>query len=538
MKNYVLIGFILLCFTAQSQSVEENIPSNTSMVFEINSPALTKAVPFDELEKSEFGQEMIEELSKLFEKEIKSFDEIGIRTTESSYIFLDKENAQFNLVFLFPIKDKALIEKVMEANRFEIEDLGSHYAASDPSGTLFFWNDKLLTIIQNLEGNDSTKPVANYLSKAPKSILSNASYKKQADENATFSFWIDDISNSLPEISGILGNMSRELNDKNMSSLYKGYESLSMKMYLDATESRLTTEMSFNDDISKSYRSIFNQKINASFFEYTDLKNCLGYLSMNVNVQNFLTEYPAILNNQLMALPEAHEYKDEIDLGMVLFSTLLDEEAVGNIIKGDMLFVLSDLSEKEVEYTTYEYDSNYQSVPIKKTKLEKVPDFVYMASVKESKLSRATINYLLTKEQIEDQGGFYKIALNKSVPVDLFMVIKNDILFLGTSIDRFRAISTGTYKANVPGDFKNHINNNQVAFYAGIRQATTSISLSDFASEKSYMQAKELIEGSPDVFFTAEKFKKNTVKGNLVIKTPKGFSSGLTYLLHVFEELK
>jgi len=538
MKNYILIGFLLLSFTAHSQGVELNIPSNASMVFEINSPALIKAAPYEELEKSDFGKEMIFKLSKLFQQNVKSFNEIGILTSESSYIFLDQSTDQPTLVFLFPIKDKDLVERAIIFNRYNIEEADGYHFSSGPGGQSFYWNDKLLTIVQHLNKNSQVVPTQNYLSKATKSISSNPSYKKQKDENATFSFWIGDMSSALPKLTGALGNMSNELNDKMMSSLYEGYESLSMKMYLNKNESRLATEMSFNESVSSAYRNISKQKYNAEFFEYVDLKNCLGYFSSNINVKSLLTEYPAILNNQLEALPESNKYKSEIDLGMVLFSTLLDEEAVGDIIKGDMLFVLSDISEKEVEYTDYEYDSTYQRKEVTKTKIERVPDFIYMASLKDGKLSKATISYLLNKQLIEKQGSYYKIVPNKSVPVDLFMMIKNDILFIGTSVDRFRAISAGKYKAQVPSKFKDHINDNQVAFYAGVSKAEASLSVSDFPNKKRFAQFKNLFKDSPDVFFTAEKFKKNSAKGSVVIKTPKGHTSGLTYLLHLIEELK
>lgn len=536
MKNYLLIALLFVSVAANSQNLELNIPSNASIVFEINSPGLTKAVPFAELEKSSFGKKMIAELSKMFEKDINSFDEIGINPSASSYIFLDHDNNQSNLVYLFPIKDKNLIRKVMEQNQFQITDEASHQVALG-GGQTFFWNDNQLTVVQFLNGKQEGVIAPNYFSPAKNSISSNLSYKKHQDEEATFSFWIDNISNSLPKISGQLGKINNQLNDKMMSSMYDGYESLSMKLFLQKSETRLTSELSFNERVSSAYQKISKQKYNSEFFEYVDLKNCLGYFSSNVNITSLLTEYPTILRNQLIALPESNKYKDEIDLGLTLFSTLLDEDAIGELIKGDMLFVLSDLSEKEVEYTAYEYDSAYNSIEVIKTKTEKVPDFISMASVKEGKLSKQLISYLLNKKVIEQQDGFYKIG-DKSMPVDVFFMIKNDILFIGTSVDRFRAISTGKFKAKVPSNFRTHIEDNQIAFYAGVSKAESSISASDFPNDKIYTQTKNLIKGSPDVYMTAEKFQNNSAKGTVVIKTPKGYDSGLTYLLHVFEELK
>ncbi len=538
MKRLLLIGFLFVHIVAQSQNLQQNIPSNAAMIVELNTPAVIKAVPFGELEKSSYGQEVLGELSKLLEHKIESFDDLGVQTTSSSYMFLDKNNNQLRLVYLFPIKGDELIQKTLNKERLEIEDAGNYKFHISRSGILFSWTNSILSIVLDLYNSSEFEVTRNYLSPISTPIAGNAAYQKEQDPEAAFSFWVEDVSTSVAEIGDLVEVLNRQFSNKMMASYYKGYKSASMKLYLGSSETKLSTEIVFSDDLSNVYRKIAKQKYNSQFFKYVDLENCLGYFSSNVNVESFLTAYPTILGEQLAAMPSSEEYKDELNLGMSLFSTLLDEKAVGEIVKGDMLIVVSEISNKNVEYTTYEYDSSYNRIPITKSKMEKVPEFIVMASTKEGNLTTKTINYLLNKKLIERQDIFYKIASSRSIPFELYLMIKNDVLFIGTSKKQFHSISQDNYNARVPKEIKKHITDNQIALYAGINKVGPSLLESDFRNEKEYAQTTELLSKSPDIIMTAEKFKKNTAKGTVIIKTPAGYTSGLIYLLSVLDELK
>ena len=144
----------------------------------------------------------------------------------------------------------------------------------------------------------------------------------------------------------------------------------------------------------------------------------------------------------------------------------------------------------------------------------------------------------MKKKLIERLDNFYRIAGSRSIPFPLYIMIKDDIFFLGTSIDQFRSIAANKFTAKVPREYRRHIQKNQVAFYAGISKAARSLDPADFNSENQFLKTRSLLSRSPDMYMTAEKFKGNSSSGSVVIKTPPGYTSGLTYLLNLGEEFK
>src|SRR3546814_11926467 len=74
------------------------------------------------------------------------------------------------------------------------------------------------------------------------------------------------------------------------------------------------------------------------------------------------------------------QYEADIALGADLVSLLLDEAAIANVAKGDALFVLNGIAEREVPYISYEYDDDYNYMEVEKIKMETIPDFLLMFS--------------------------------------------------------------------------------------------------------------------------------------------------------------
>ena len=166
------------------------------------------------------------------------------------------------------------------------------------------------------------------------------------------------------------------------------------------------------------------------------------------------------------------------------------------------------------------------------TKTEQVPDFIFMASTMEGKLTEATMAILMKNQLVEQVGGFYKIKSGESVPFDIYMVIKNDILFIGSNESQFQSIISNRTISNSSSELMNHIRGNQMAVYAAPKKAGSLVNSPDVPKE-----TKDILENSPDMLLTVGKMKGNISSGSFTIKTPGGYKNGMSYILSFVEEL-
>ncbi|MDH5598494.1 MAG: hypothetical protein OEY34_05190, partial [Cyclobacteriaceae bacterium] len=199
---------------------------------------------------------------------------------------------------------------------------------------------------------------------------------------------------------------------------------------------------------------------------------------------------------------------------------------------------LNGIEEKEVEYVTYEYDSNYNMLPITKTKMEKVPEFMLLSSTTESNsLLKSTINYLESKKLLEKKSGYYKIVSYPGISIDLYLMIKNNILFLGSSESQFESIIKGSYVPKVSDEIAKMISGNQTYMYVGLSKFESLFRNSNTEISEKGNRSVELIKKSPDFYFVTGKPKKNISSNKLIITTPQGYKNGLDYLVQLLGEL-
>ena len=120
-----------------------------------------------------------------------------------------------------------------------------------------------------------------------------------------------------------------------------------------------------------------------------------------------------------------------------------------------MLFVLNDMREKEVSYTSYEYDENYNRTEVTKTKKDFSPEFTITIGSKNTELLEKMADIGIKYKLLKKEQDFYDISLPRKTPFGLYAI-------MGTSIFRtVRRILPGPYtivleaSAEVPRDMRN-----------------------------------------------------------------------------------
>ncbi|MBL6448634.1 hypothetical protein JMN32_20145 [Fulvivirga sp. 29W222] len=369
---------------------------------------------------------------------------------------------------------------------------------------------------------------------AQKSIMKNKQYTAQFDSKAVINIWNSHLGNTMSEIYSGMYNALQGY-PKSLDEMMGGYGEFSANLYLEGPEARISVDMELSDEFADIYQRMGNQKINSNFFKYLNEDKLLGYMSYNVNFKNTLEEYPRLLAKTYGPLMEG-KMQDEIAIGADLFSLLLDEEAVAKLIKGDALLAFTGINEKEVTYTDYEYDEDYNYTAVEKTKTEKLPDFILMASTEEMSLTKNIIAYLVKKQLVEAENGYYKIKDKKSeLPLEVYFAIKNDIFFLTTSASDISDIINDRYTAKLSGKHKKVIKQgNFSAFFNGKRFGEAFPVETNMPNKKI---AEYAVKNASDFYLKSSKIKNKTMHGELIMEVPANHKSTISYLLDFIEHI-
>lgn len=383
-----------------------------------------------------------------------------------------------------------------------------------------------------LESKWTEQTITTLMRPAVRSIATNEKYMAQLDQKAVGNFW----NNNLGEMFlGLYNGMGSLINpySNGMENLLLGYGQLSSHLYLGAKEGRISVDMELSDEFANGYRKIMDQKINQDFFKYVNEDRFLGYMTYSMNTKNMLEEYPKLMAKSYGSLFGAN--KEELELGLELFSFLLDEGAVAEMAPGDAMFILSGLNSHEVTYTEYEYDGDYNSTPVERTKTEKTPDFLFMASTKENPFTKKLIAYLLAKEALIFENGYYSLdTKDRSLPLQLHFIIKDDIFFLGTSPEEIASINNGSYKAKLSKKHRNAITQGNFAAYFNGKKFGKEFPLEGI-DLPSLENARYAMENAANFTITSSKIKNNHLQSAIVMEIPEDHRNAASYILEFID---
>ncbi len=206
-------------------------------------------------------------------------------------------------------------------------------------------------------------------------------------------------------------------------------------LYFDQDKVRIVNNhQNKNTELRKSISDVYKGKRNKKLASLINDKS-VGYYMMNLNGYKYFD-----LMYDLMQNSGDEEYQKEIKLVMETLKIVLDEEAIAKIAPGNGIFVLNELKTKNVEYTDYTYDEEYNEKEVKKTKDIVVPDFTFAFATENEKYWNRIFNVITNNKDlaknITKDGDFYvfKDEKNSNGYIDqLFFTVKDGIVFFTTS---------------------------------------------------------------------------------------------------------
>lgn len=587
MKKIVVILSLIISINGITQNLESKIPNNALAVATINGNQVFDLISMAELDNLAIIKKMISS------ENIESVADLGFNLeSKAHYFYQIKDTVQYHN-FMINLTDKSKFENILskkEKNSIE-EHLGYNFVFNGK--TLSAWNDNTLilstVILPNIpykySSNDykTTQPTQEYDNivesvkeakdattdkkyakvtkvedysavlnkidektkillknnaltilnrKSSNSIATNKNYNAGKEKNAAAYLWVGnygDVTNKILET--MMGEFS-PYGKMDLSKNMFGLTEFKSSLFFNDDEVKLTADISIANSWKKTYKKIYGSKLNKNFFKYINKNETLAYFSMAMDTQAILEEYPIIMTDLYSSIMP--KFNEEISIAAELLSIVLDEKAIGEVITGNALFILNDIGEKEVTYTSYTYDEDYNSTEVTKTKKEIIPDFTIMIG-SENRNIIAKIMKLATKHKVAEQnGGYIKFNTKKTdAPFDMFFVLKDDIAFLTNSQKQINSITSNNFPVNL-GIHKKMLKNSLSTFYVNAEEILNKVPKSSFS--KKDIEFLDNAKGNlKETYFTTSRLKGNKFKSEYVIKTANDKGNSLKLLLHIIE---
>lgn len=358
------------------------------------------------------------------------------------------------------------------------------------------------------------------------SIETNKSYNASLDNKAIAEIWVSSLQDVYNSIAPEFGSYGK-------AGIMQGYGSLNTKLFMDKKSFRISTGLELAKEQADSYKKIMNRKLNKNFLKYVDSKKAIAFMSYSIDTKAYLEEFPKLIKQTYGSILGG-KMDEEIDLGVDLFSLLLDEEAVSKVVKGDALFVINGLNTKDVTYTDYEYDDDYKQKEVTKTKKETLPDFLFMFSSEDNRLMNKLIKYGINKNYVSVNSNIYKIEEKKS-PIDIYFMIKDGIVFFGNSLTEMQSISNNNFNTAISKEHKALLSKNNFSFLFNAKNLVGKVPDSEIGGEETAKKFNETLGKMGNIYIKSNPIKGNMVSADISAEIPNGHENALKYLFSLIE---
>jgi len=358
------------------------------------------------------------------------------------------------------------------------------------------------------------------------SITQESSYVKGKKKNASAYFWLNDldelVNDAIPEelTSMIPGG------GFGSQAIPTGMESITSNLIFNEDEIRWESNFGLDPRIGESYAKIYGGKMDKSFLNHFDENDVLSYISFSTDMAKTLEEYPEIM--QTLYGSYFPDFFDEIGIAMDLMEVILDEEAIGELITGDALMLLHNVEEREVTYTTTEYDEDLNATEVEKTKKEPLPIFSVMLGSENKKIV-SKIMRLSSKYHVADaKSNHYHISSEAiGAPFDMYFTQNDGIVYLTNSPTKVNNYANGKKTRN-PGKHKKLLRKNAFNLYMNTTSIMDNVSDMIPLDSQTLNYAKSNYK---EMYMTSSKVEDNKLNVDFVIKTSGAQGNSLKLIL-------
>ena len=374
------------------------------------------------------------------------------------------------------------------------------------------------------------------------SIAYKNSFKKSRDSKADAILWMKSnlIQTGLQSILGSAfryGYWGRRYRNSGIinNSLYQANEDVSVtKLYFENDRIKFV-QTAFQSKASQNFtKEVFSTKQDNKFFKYINGDEFIGYFSSSINTEAAIKKMPSLWLSSV--LPYSPQYSEEFSVLAEAIEVLLDEKAIGEIASGNAFFVFKNMKEKEVKYKTYEYDENYKRKRVEKTKMEMLPQFLCMLSTENESLLTKVLGLGIKNNVLINKGDYYVTDERARFPMDLFLTIKDGIVFLSTDEMEIITICKGGSFSGLPKKHQKLATKNSQVVYFDNKKLMSYIPETAVRSRNrnNFNYYKE--NGFEEILFTTKNNRGDlTTEG--FMNVPDGKSNSAEYLFEFLNQI-
>ncbi len=365
-----------------------------------------------------------------------------VSITADSVVMEEKKE---DIVIAPPVTD-TVIEVITEERTEEMrkrEDSLQHIRDSVYNMKWELWNQQQDMIAKKQQQVAAAKIIENSFAGNIRSIKNDPAYQKIVDPAAHVSAWIktESIFSQYTNYfnRGMYGMLNHGFfNNTDTSSDFN----TAVNMYFDKDKLRMESR-SFSEDAKMNTLMLntMNSNQNTSLLKYVNPGN-IGYFSASINTEAMANYYYPIMKKYMTNMYGMSEYSDVIDVYIDLLQIIIDEKGIADLLPGNYMFVMHDMKPQIVDYTDYEYDSEYNRKEVKKTKKELSPDFTFAMETRKEDFMQKIANLPLKYAKKEgynykEKGGYYELAFDTGkYPIkSLYFIIKDGKVVITSSKD-------------------------------------------------------------------------------------------------------
>ncbi|TAK40480.1 MAG: DUF4836 family protein [Saprospiraceae bacterium] len=266
-------------------------------------------------------------------------------------------------------------------------------------------------------------------------ISANAAFQAAAPLSFDFHAWMDygtlmDYFN--PQQSMGMAAMNSE--QQKIMAMMQGFMEifyadtyLSMGLNFENGKMAVQSEMFFNEEMKPFYKGVYDVKFNRKFLRYVKGDDKLfGYYYMNFNLKNAIHEGKDLVYKLLDATPA---YGNLASDALKILGIFIDEDAIANLLKGDLLLAVPGMQTTLVNTKIYDMDEEFNTVEKDTVMLKTIPIVTALLSYGSEKDMMKFVNLGVHSKVLKPQGRYYTMTI-PNAGIEMYLALHNGILLL------------------------------------------------------------------------------------------------------------